>query len=56
MITNWHAGTCRGVNSNETDQAGAADVITSRSHDKLKHISTTRVPMATKLGRMLINL
>ena len=32
----WQAGTPTGFASNETIQAGAGDVITSRSHDKLK--------------------
>ena len=32
----WQACTSTGVYSNETNQAGAGDVITSRSHDKLK--------------------
>ena len=32
----WQAGTCTGFDSNETNQAGAGDVITSRSCDKLK--------------------
>ena len=35
------------------NQADASDVITSRSHDKPKHISITRVPMVTKIGRMV---
>ena len=32
------AGTSIGFDSNETNQAGAGDVITSRSRDKLKHL------------------
>ena len=32
----WQAGTLTGFDSNETNQAGAGDVITSRSHEKLK--------------------
>ena len=32
----WEAGTFTGFDSDETNQAGAADVITSRSRDKLK--------------------
>ena len=32
----WQAGTPTGFDSNETNQAGAGDVITSRSHEKLK--------------------
>ena len=32
----WQAGTSTGVDSNETNQAGAGQVITSRSRDK-KH-------------------
>ena len=36
MTTNCQAGTSREVDSNEINQAGAGDVITSRSHDKIK--------------------
>ena len=32
----WQAGTSTGFDSNETNQAGAADVITSVSRDRLK--------------------
>ena len=32
----WEAITSTGFNSNETNQAGASDVIMSRSHDELK--------------------
>ena len=32
----WQAGTSTGFNSNETNQAEAADVFTSRSLDQLK--------------------
>ena len=32
----WQAGTSTGFDSNQTNQAGAGDVITSRSCDKLK--------------------
>ena len=32
----WQAGTSRGVDTTETSQAGAGDVITSRSRDNLK--------------------
>ena len=32
----WHVVTSREVDSNETNQAGASDAITSISHDKLK--------------------
>ena len=32
----WQAGTSTGFDLNETNQAGAGDVITSRSRDKLK--------------------
>ena len=37
--------------SNQTNQAGAKDVITSSLLDKLKIYPTTRVSMATKLGQ-----
>ena len=48
------AGTSRGVASNETNQAGAGWIITSRSREKLKTIYLYyRVPMATKLGGMV---
>lgn len=45
------AGTSRGPDSNQTNQAGAEDVITSSLPDKLKIYPTTRVSMATKLGQ-----
>ena len=32
----WQAGTPREIDSNETNQAGADDIITSRSYDQLK--------------------
>ena len=32
----WQTGTARGVDSNETNQAGAGEVTLSRSCDKLK--------------------
>ena len=32
----WQAGTSTGFDSNETNQAGARDFITSTVHDKLK--------------------
>ena len=42
----------RGVELNEINQAGTGYVITARSRGKLKILySTTRVPLATKLGR-----
>ena len=34
----WQAGTSTGFDSNETNQAGAGDDITSRSRDKLKSL------------------
>ena len=50
----WQAGTFTGFDSNDTSQAGAGDAITSRSRVKLKkHISSDRVLMATKLGRIV---
>ena len=49
----WQSGTSTG---NKTNQAVAGDDITSRSRDKLKHISTTTVPMTTKLDRMVAYL
>ena len=49
----WQSGTSTG---NKTNQAGAGDDITSRSRDKLKYISTTTVPMTTKLDRMVAYL
>ena len=53
----WQAGTTTGFDSNETNEAGSDDVITSKSRDKIKHyISATRVPMATKLGKMVTYL
>ena len=47
------AGTYKGIDSNETNQERAGDFITSRSRDKLKYISTTKVNMGTKLGIMV---
>ena len=39
MITKkWRAGTSTGFDSNETNQAGATDVITSISRGKLKKL------------------
>ena len=52
----FQASTSRGVDSNETNQAGAGNVITSRSSDKLYHyISIPTVPVATNIGRMMTN-
>ena len=42
-----------GFDSIETIQTCASDITTSRSRYKIKIITTTRVPMATKLGRMV---
>ena len=39
--------------THETNWAGAGDAITSRSRDKLKHLSDSRLPMTTKLGRLV---
>ena len=52
----WRGGTSTGFDSNETNQAGAGDVITLRSRDKLKTYLDSRLPMATKLGRMITYL
>ena len=53
----WQAGTSTRFDSNETNEAGAYDVITSIITWKTKNsISTTRVPMATKVGRMVTYL
>ena len=50
----WQAVISGGYDSNETSQVGADDVIKLRSRDKLKYfISTTKVPMATRLGRIV---
>ena len=50
---NWQAGTYTGFKSKEVNQTGAGDAIKSRSRHKLKALySTTRVLMATKLGRI----
>ena len=52
----WQTGTSAGFDWNETNQAGAY-VITSRSRDNWQHyVSTIRVPMATKLCRMVMYL
>ena len=52
---NWQAGTSGGVDTNETNEAGSGDITTSRSCVKLKknYLSTTREPIAIKLGRMV---
>ena len=52
----WQAGTSTGFESNKTIQVGAGDVIMSRSSDKLKTFSITRVLMAPKLVRMVTYL
>ena len=44
----WAAGISKGFDSNETNQTGADDVITSRSRDELK--------MTAKPGRMVTYL
>ena len=36
FMLSWQAGTSAGFDSNETNQGGAGDAITSRSLDKLK--------------------
>ena len=47
----WQAGTYRGVDANETNHAGAGDVIMSRSFEKPK-TSPLPVLLTTKLGRI----
>ena len=47
------AGTSRGVDSNETNEAGAGKVTCQNHVVNQKHIFTTRVPMATKLDRIV---
>ena len=48
----WQAGASPGFDSNETNQAGAGDVITSRSRGKLK-ILYLHYQSVSKLGMMI---
>ena len=53
----WEAGTSTGVDSNETNQAVLVTSLRQNRVANLKHyISTVRVPIATKLGRMITYL